>query len=298
MKPFSNKDLSKAIKKIDKRMDEDRKNNPYLPYGIVRPINPDHQYSTFGLRINIGPPGVGKTTDDIRHLQICEEIGPRGYYNKIIVVSPAGNLDETRRTFEKRIKKQRVISIPPEALVTFINQHEKQLEEFYAMYKHLMSEFKDSDSKVNEIIQKNKLEDEIERLAFFANRFEELKMYDYPVNVYIQMDDAAGNEMLNKRNSDVIKALKKCRHMHMTISIAVQTISDIMKDLKRLVFDVVLYKGLSREDLMTILEHIPIPADYTKEQLIDMYNSLKGSHPKLILHNTANKAIVVNSADE
>jgi muramidase (phage lysozyme) len=71
--------------------------------------------------------------------------------------------------------------------------------------------------------------------------------------------------------------------MHISCAICVQSVRDSIKELKRLIDDVTLYRYITHDDLEKTLEAIPIT--HTIDKLEPVYRSLKGKHGKIIIHS-------------
>jgi hypothetical protein len=62
--------------------------------------------------------------------------------------------------------------------------------------------------------------------------------------------------------------------MYISCAICVQSVRDSIKELKRLISDVTLYRYITHDDLEKTLE--AIPTTYTIEEIELIYRSLKG----------------------
>jgi hypothetical protein len=98
------------------------------------------------------------------------------------------------------------------------------------------------------------------------------------------MDDGASADILRDANSEVFKAIKTCRHLHLTTATCVQTVTDAILKLKRLVYDSIIYKGLSKNDIENTLEKLYLPPGISSEMLIPIYQKLQGKHSKMIIY--------------
>jgi hypothetical protein len=70
--------------------------------------------------------------------------------------------------------------------------------------------------------------------------------------------------------------------MHISCAICVQSVRDSIKELKRLIGDVTLYRYITHDDLEKTLE--VIPTTHTIDEIEPVNRSLKGKHGKIILH--------------
>jgi hypothetical protein len=122
------------------------------------------------------------------------------------------------------------------------------------------------------------------QIAMYAlNKIIKYKCNKYPVYLFIALDDAASSELISKNDSPIIRLLKVCRHIHISCAICVQSVYDSIKELKRLIGDVTLYRYITHDDLEKTLE--AIPTTHTIEEIEPIYRSLKEKHGKIILHS-------------
>jgi hypothetical protein len=108
----------------------------------------------------------------------------------------------------------------------------------------------------------------------------------YPAYLFIVLEDAASSELISKNDSPIIRLLKVCMHMHISCAICVQIIHDSIKELKRLIGAVTLYRYITHDDLEKILE--AIPTIHTIEEIEPINRSLQGRHGKIILPSLDN----------
>ena len=103
---------------------------------------------------------------------------------------------------------------------------------------------------------------------------------------------------MQKRNSELIKIIKRSRHLHATVKLSAQTISDSMLDLKRIATDIVIFRDVSRSDMDKLLDDIYIPTASIpqgmkpKDYILELQRKLPNKKSKIIIH-IANDRIVV-----
>jgi tRNA U54 and U55 pseudouridine synthase Pus10 len=71
--------------------------------------------------------------------------------------------------------------------------------------------------------------------------------------------------------------------MHISCAICVQSVRDSIKELKRLIGDVRLYRYITHGDLEKTLE--AIPTTHTIDEIEPIYRSLKRKLGKIVLHS-------------
>jgi hypothetical protein len=120
-------------------------------------------------------------------------------------------------------------------------------------------------------------------IALYAlKKIEKYHCNTYPAYLFIILDDADFSELKSKNNSPFIQLLKVCRYLHISCAICVQTVPDSIKELKRLIGDVVLYRYLTYNDLEQTIEAIPTSDDI--DEILPLYKGLTGKHGQIILH--------------
>jgi hypothetical protein len=71
--------------------------------------------------------------------------------------------------------------------------------------------------------------------------------------------------------------------MHISCAICVQSVRDSIKELKRLIGDVTVYRYITHHDLEKTLD--AIPGTHTIDEIEPVYRSLKGKQEKIIIHS-------------
>ena len=105
----------------------------------------------------------------------------------------------------------------------------------------------------------------------------------YPANLLLIMDDFLGSDLLEGRNSQVVKFLTKCRHFNITCVISQQSTKGIGKTVRRLASDAVVWKGFGEDDFLDLIREFSISMD--KKELYKIYSSFKDTHDCMAIHN-------------
>jgi hypothetical protein len=112
-----------------------------------------------------------------------------------------------------------------------------------------------------------------------------LKAYgdpQYPCNTLLILDDFMGSDLLERKESPVVKLLSKLRHYNITTIISQQSTKGIGRTVRRLTSDCILWKGISQEDFFKILDEMPI--EVGKDYLWELYKTLTHKHDYLEIH--------------
>ena len=278
--------MSKEINDVDKEIKKViNKNKRELNTALIKPIHPNHKFSSNGLYMMIGKPGSGKTYYILKHILLSERLFDKPYYNLIVFCSTSNGLDKTVLAFKEKIKTH-ILFINDTELLPFLEQHVKEKMRYYSMYRFVMNNFKNPDDIMAEIIRVNGLHTKKKLVKFIAEEFNKYNTNRYPLNCLVVLDDFANNELLTDKKSKLHTYFTKCRHYNLTFIIAVQTVKFVPKNVKRMATDCVLYGGLSEDDFMSLLKELSHP--WNTKTLYDKYK-VEGSkeHAKLILNLSA-----------
>jgi hypothetical protein len=75
---------------------------------------------------------------------------------------------------------------------------------------------------------------------------------DYPTNTLLILEDFMGSDLLERKESPVVKHLSKHRHYNITTIISQQSTKGIGRTVRRLASDVVRWERLSLEHLSDV----------------------------------------------
>jgi hypothetical protein len=223
----------------------------------------------------VGKLGSGKTNDVLEHLMMIDSLGPNKsqFYYKIVNSGSVGEDDETYSTFKKSLKTP-IIQVPPNKFMELLNEHLRVKKKYYSIYKYIINYFKEPYKTMERILDKHKSQffctrrirnnnadsrnDPKKQIALYAqDKIIKYKCNKYPAYLFIALDDAASSALISKHDSSIISLSKVCRHMHISCAICVQSVRDSIKDLKRLIGDVTLYRYITHDDLEKTLEAMP-----------------------------------------
>ena len=137
------------------------------------------------------------------------------------------------------------------------------------------------------IINKHGLKKKEDVLKYIAQKLMKYGTNRYPANLLLVLDDFAANPLIQQKESELNRLLTKTRHYNITCIICVQTTKFIIKNLKRMLTDVVLYKGLSEDDWTDLMRELSHAFD--AKSLWLHYHELNDIHSKLFMHLTTNE---------
>ena len=263
-----------------------KKNAKELSMAVVKPLAKEYPFSTNGIYLFCGKIGSGKSYEVMKHILVTERLFEQPYYSLIVFCSTSGGLDKTVQTFLPKVKTP-ICFMPDTSLMPFLRRHIKVKQKYYAMVQFMNSNLKKPSTEMTRIINKHGLKKKEDVLKYIAQKLMKYGTNRYPANLLLVLDDFAANPLIQQKESELNRLLTKTRHYNITCIICVQTTKFIIKNLKRMLTDVVLYKGLSEDDwtdLMRELSH-----SFDAKSLWLRYHELNDIHSKLFMHLTTNE---------
>ena len=259
-----------------------KKNSTELNTALIKPLSDEYKFSTNGFYIFCGKMGSGKTLEIIKHILITDRMNNgEGYYNLIVFCSTSGGLDKTVQAFLPKIKTP-IAFVPDSSLLQFLNAHIKLKKKYYSLYKYINSEGKKIDDEFNRLIDKHKLDNDEKKLLYVAQKMMKYNTTKYPLNMLLVLDDFAGHTLINKPDSELCRILTKTRHYNITCILAVQSTKFVIKNLKRICTDLVLWRGVSWDDFYNLMRELP--HNFDVKQVWNKYKQLSDPHSKLVMN--------------
>ena len=263
-----------------------KKNSKELSMALIKPLTKDYQFCSNGIYLFSAPMGAGKSYEIIRHILISERLFDEPYYSLIVFCSTSGGLDKTVQSFLPKIKTP-IAMMPESSLLPFLRRHIKIKKKYYAIIQFMNSNLKKPGQEMTRIITKHGLKKKEQQLKYIAEKLLKYGTDRYPANLLLILDDFAGSPLLQQKESELNRILTKTRHYNITCIIAVQTVKFVIKNLKRMLTDAVIWKGLSRDDWDGFFKELSHSFD--EDILWEQYHQLKDSHSRLELHMIANQ---------
>lgn len=279
--------VQKVISEADAILEKTRKKNAKeLNMAVVKPLAKEYPFSTNGIYLFCGKIGSGKSYEVMKHILVSERLFQEPYYSLIVFCSTSGGLDKTVQTFLPKVKTP-IAFMPDTSLMPFLRRHIKVKQKYYALVQFLNSNLKKPNPEMNRIISKHGLKKKSQVLKYIAEKLLKYGTDRYPANLLLVLDDFASHPLLQQKESELNRLLTKTRHYNITCIICVQTTRFIIKNLKRMLTDLILYKGLSEDDWIGLMRELSHSFD--ADQIWEQYHQLKSIHSKLIMHLTTNE---------
>ena len=292
--------MSKQVKAIEEEVDElldkvRKKNAKELSFALIKPLTKEYPFCSNGIYLFSGSMGAGKSYEIMRHILISERLFDEPYYSLIVFCSTSAGLDKTMQTFLPKVKTP-IAFMPDTSLLPFLRRHIKIKKKYYAIIQFLNKNLKKPSDEMQRILKKHNLQKKEEILKYIAEKLLKYNTSRYPANLLLVLDDFASNPLLQQKESELNRILTKTRHYNITAIIAVQIVKFIIKNLKRMLTDCVLWKGLSYDDWVGFMREISHSFD--ADLLWHQYHQLQDSHSRLEMHMIANSYKFVLEGDD
>ena len=259
-----------------------KKNSAELNMALIKPLSDEYKFSTNGFYIFCGKMGSGKTLEIIKHILITDRMNNgEGYYNLIVFCSTSGGLDKTVQAFLPKIKTP-IAFVPDSSLLQFLNAHIKMKKKYYSLYKYINSGGKKIDDEFNRLIEKHKLDNDEKKLLYVAQKMMKYNTTKYPLNLLLVLDDFAGNQLINRPDTELCRILTKTRHYNITCVLSVQSTKFVIKNLKRICTDLILWRGVSWDDFYNLQRELP--HNFDVKEVWEDYKNLSDPHSKLVMN--------------
>ena len=259
-----------------------KKNSSELNMALIKPLSDEYKFSTNGFYIFCGKMGSGKTLEIIKHILITDRMNDgEGYYNLIVFCSTSGGLDKTVQAFLPKIKTP-IAFVPDTSLLQFLQCHIRRKKKYYSLYRYVNSGGKKIDDEFKRLIEKHNLDKEEKKLLYVAQKLLKYNTTKYPLNLLLVLDDFAGNKLINRPDTELCKILTKTRHYNITCVLAIQSTKFVIKNLKRICTDLVLYRGVSWDDFYDLMRELPHNFDI--KDVWEEYKNLSDPHSKLVMN--------------
>ena len=263
-----------------------KKNSKELSYALIKPLTKEYPFCSNGIYLFSGSMGAGKSYEIMRHILISERLFDEPYYSLIVFCSTSNGLDKTVQTFLPKIKTP-IAFVPDTSLLSFLHQHIKVKKKYYALIQFLNHNLKKPSEEMQRIITKHNLQKKEQILKYIAEKILKYNQSRYPANLLLILDDFASNPLIQRKESELCRLLTKTRHYNITCIIAVQTIKFIIKNIKRMLTDCILWKGCSYEDFHNFMRETS--HSFNEDDIWEKYHQLKSIHSHLELHFIANE---------
>lgn len=274
--------MSNTVRNVDAKMKKLlAKNKNELDMAQITPFSDEFQFGKNGLSLFIAPQGGGKSYNIAKYIFMTEALSKEPFFNLITFCSTNEGLDKTLETFKKSFKTK-TIFISEKGLLAFLTKFIARQRKFYSMYNYVKSGGKAVDKTLGELFKKHGCINKKKEVKYVNRKIQEYGRPSYPNNMLLILDDFLGCDLLENKNSPVVKILTKLRHYNITVIISQQSTKGIGRTCRRLASDCILWRGIGYDDFMDFIKETPLRMD--RDTAWQLYNSLKNKHDFFELH--------------
>jgi hypothetical protein len=248
----------------------------------IESFSEDCKFGKNGLWLFVGPQGSGKTHKIIQTILYTEMFGDKPFFDNIIFSSTSDSLDKTFDAFKQRIQT-RIEFVPEKQLMSRLALHLKRKSKFYSMMKYIKSNGKTVDKIMKKSAEKWKLYTAQKMSKYVKKKVEDYGHPKYPSNLLLILDDYLGSDLLEVKQSPVVKFLTKCRHYNITCIISQQSTKGIGRTVRRLASDACLWRGFGQDDFIDFTREMSFSMN--TKALYEIYNRFENKHDCMIFHN-------------
>lgn len=277
------------FKEIDKLMERNNKANRFqLDNAQIEPIDKNFLWASNGIYADIAVPGSGKSYLKMKMILQQEQLGDEPYFELVVYCSTSNGFDETVLAHKDSIKKSKLVFVKDTELLDWINKYLRRMLKYNSMMKYLL--YDKSTEEMERVKEKHRLKNKKRELEYLSKKFIDYNWKTYPHRCLLILDDFASHPLVRTKESEMSRLLKKLRHFNITVNIIVQTAASLPKEIKRMLTDLVLFRGTNEEDFKKLFQ--TVPSTWNTKRLWELYKTLKHKRDKMILHLTANKIVI------
>lgn len=292
MKSKSNKEIDNAFNEINNTFEKLSRQNKKLQWGMIEPIHEKFPFAQNGITAMIAPPGSGKSYNYIKFVAKQEVLFDEPYFELINICSTSSDFDMTVKTFKDAIKKSKVVATKDVDLLPWINKYLKRILKYNAINDCVLSKLKNVDEILQKSIDKHKLMKKEKLLKYCATKLSQYQWKTIPHRCLLIMDDFASHPLLRSKETELCRMLKKLRHFYINVMICVQTVKSITLDLKRILTDVILFPGVSRDGFFDLIKEGPF-GSFDAKLLWNSYKDLNDRRIMFIIYCIAGKVVII-----
>ncbi|MBR2506471.1 MAG: hypothetical protein IKB70_06070 [Bacilli bacterium] len=290
-------DVDKKFKEIDKLMEKNNKNNKFnLDNASIEPIHPSFLWSANGIWAYIAVMGSGKSYSVMKTILQQESLSDEPYYELVVYCSTSNGFDQTVQTHQSSVKKSKLVFVQDTQLLDWVNKYIRRILKYNAINTLIFSEFKKFTDEMLRLKDKHRLTSNNKLIKYIATKLVSYGWKTYPHRCLLILDDFASHPLVRTKESEMSRLLKKLRHFNITVNIIVQTTASLSKEIRRILSDVVLFRGVNEDDFKAFFK--VVPNTYDVKKLWNLYKSMKNRRDKMILHLSANKIVVDRYQDK
>lgn len=287
------------LSEVDKKFDEieamfnklEQKNKEILRNAQIKPIHDRFPFAQNGISAFIAPMGSGKSYTYLKLAAKQEVLFNEPFFELIVICSTSNKFDETVNTYKEVIKKSKLVAVKDTQLLDWLNKYMRRILKYNSIIKYINSNFKKTDEEIERLFTKHNLNNNKKQLKYIAEKLAKYQWRSYPHRCWLILDDFASHPLIRSKETEMSRLLKKLRHFNINVTICVQTVKSIPKDIKRTLSDIVLFNGISKDDFYDLIKESPASV-FDAKKLWQEFSRLKDPHATFTIHIKAKRVII------
>ena len=287
------------LSEVDKKFDEieamfnklEQKNKEILRNAQIKPIHDRFPFAQNGISAFIAPMGSGKSYTYLKLAAKQEVLFNEPFFELIVICSTSNKFDETVNTYKEVIKKSKLVAVKDTQLLDWLNKYMRRILKYNSIIKYINSNFKKTDEEIERLFTKHNLNNNKKQLKYIAEKLAKYQWRSYPHRCWLILDDFASHPLIRSKETEMSRLLKKLRHFNINVTICVQTVKSIPKDIKRTLSDIVLFNGISKDDFYDLIKESPASV-FDAKKLWQEFSRLKDPYATFTIHIKAKRVII------
>lgn len=287
--------IEKKFNEIDKEFDKlMKRNKKELDNAQIKPIHDKFLFAQNGIVGLIAPPGSGKTFTYLKMAAQQENLSNDPFFELVVICSTSGQFDKTVQSFKDVIKKSKLVCIKDSELVDYVKKYTRRVLKYNSINAYINTKGKKVDEEMERIINKHHWGNKNKEVEYLSKKLAKYGWKTIPHRMLLILDDFASHPLLKSKDQDMVRFLKKLRHFNITTVLCVQTAKSLIKDVKRILTDIILFPGLSEDDFMDLMKET-MAGKFDRKLLWDRYKTIENQHTSFRIHIYANKVQIIVS---
>ena len=264
------------------------KNKTELNNAKIQPIHKSFLFSQNGIWVMIGTMNSGKTYNYLKLAAKQEDIFDDPFFEIVTICSTSGEFDKTVKTFKEAIVKSQLHFVDDNDLLSYIEEHKAKVMLYNTLMNFVKSKLKKPCENMIKLITHHNLVNNKKLINFIATQLNAIGWKTHPCRMLLILDDFAAHPLLKNKSTPLSTLLKKLRHFNITVLICVQTVFSVPPDIKRIMSDCIIWKGISKKSYKYLLEDSSLNF-VDEDKFWEWYRKIKDPHLMIGIHEKIQK---------
>ena len=288
-------EIDKKFNDIEEQFNKISKiNEEVLNNALIKPIHDRFPFAQNGISAFIASMSSGKSYTYLKLAAQQEVLFNEPFFELIVICSTSNKFDETVNTYKEVIKKSKLVALKDTQLLDWLNKYMRRILKYNSIIKYINSNFKKTNEEIERLFTKHNLNNQKKRLKYVAEKLAKYQWRTYPHRCWLILDDFASHPLLRSKETDLSRMLKKLRHFNINVTICIQTVKSIPKDIKRTLSDIVIFPGISKYDFYDLMKE-SAASMFDIDKLWNEYSKITDPHARFNIYIKARRVTITLS---